>query len=283
MHKDTKWAEHIISLQDKEGKWGWFHSLSKFSDSSITTEQALRRLERLGYTIEDECIQKAVVYMNDCLIGKNEIPDRREKAHDWNIFSSLILATWIRRFTKDNLAANKVTNQWAEVVSAAFSGGKYNNEKYEAAYYDILKMKPKGGRGIDFVNFYPISLLGDCLDEKTEDMFIEYVINRSNGIYYIYDKKISVLPQVFESIEASRYLAAVELLSKYQYGKQRLNFVIDWLYNNRNINGKWDMGKSVNDKIYFPLSDNWRKKETREADCTVRIMKLIRELADGHY
>lgn len=24
--------------------------------------------------------------------------------------------------------------------------------------------------------------------------------------------------------------------------------------------GKWDMGKSVNDKMYFPLSDDWRKK-----------------------
>jgi hypothetical protein len=23
------------------------------------------------------------------------------------------------------------------------------------------------------------------------------------------------------------------------------------------------MGKTVNDKVYFPLSDNWRKKETR--------------------
>ena len=77
MHKNGKWAKQIISLQDEEGKWGDFHSLSQFSDSVITTEQALRRLERLGYTIEDECIQKAVRYMNDCLTGKNNIPDGR--------------------------------------------------------------------------------------------------------------------------------------------------------------------------------------------------------------
>lgn len=42
--------------------------------------------------------------------------------------------------------------------------------------------------------------------------------------------------------------------------------------------GKWDMGKSVNDKVYFPLSDDWRKKEIREADCTERIEKLLKEL-----
>ena len=39
--------------------------------------------------------------------------------------------------------------------------------------------------------------------------------------------------------------------------------------------GKWDMSHAVNDKIYFPLSDNWRKKETRQADCTKRISNLI--------
>lgn len=53
MHKDVKWAKQIISLQDSEGKWGIFHSLSKPTNNT-TTEQALRRFERLGYTIEDE-------------------------------------------------------------------------------------------------------------------------------------------------------------------------------------------------------------------------------------
>lgn len=42
--------------------------------------------------------------------------------------------------------------------------------------------------------------------------------------------------------------------------------------------GKWDMGKLVNDKVYFPLSDDWRKRETREADCTERIEKLLSEI-----
>ena len=28
MHKGAKWAKHIISLQDSEGKWGIFHSLA---------------------------------------------------------------------------------------------------------------------------------------------------------------------------------------------------------------------------------------------------------------
>lgn len=280
MHKDGKWAKQIIALQDEDGKWGCFHSLSQFYNAPITTEQALRRLECLGYTIKDECIQKAVSYMDDCLIGKNTIPDRREKVHDWDIFTSMILSTWIRRFTDDNPHANKVAGQWGDVISAAFSDGTFDYDEYVLAYHEILGLKPKGGRLIDFVNFYPISLLNDCLDKRTQEAVMDYVLDRDNGIYYIYDKKISVLPQYFESREASRYLAAIELLARYEHTRYKLYFVIDWLNDNKNENGKWDMGKSVNDKMYFPLSDDWRKKEMREADCTERILNLITAISD---
>lgn len=276
MHKDGKWAKQIIAQQESDGKWGCFHSLSQFYGAPITTEQALGRLERLGYTMEDECIQKAVAYMDDCLVGKNSIPDRREKVHDWDIFTSLILATRIRRFTDDNPHANAVADKWAAVISNAFAKGNYDHEEYVSAYHDILGLKPNGGRLIDFVNFYPVSLLRDCLDEHTECAFMDYVLNRDDGIYYIYDGKIAVLPENFESKKASRYLAAIELLSKYKHANHKLDFVVNWLNSNRNENGKWDMGKSVNDKVYFPLSDDWRKSETREADCTERIEALLR-------
>ena len=61
----------------------------------------------------------------NCLTGKKAIPDRQEKVHDWNIFTSMILATWIRRFTLDNPTANKVAKQWADVISSAFEDVKY--------------------------------------------------------------------------------------------------------------------------------------------------------------
>lgn len=278
MHKETKWAKQIIALQDDEGKWGWFHSLSQYYDSPMTTEQALRRLERLGYTIEDACIQKAVHYMNDCLIGAKSICDRREKSHNWDIFTSMMLATWIRRFTHDNPAANRVAEQWKSIITSAFSSGVYNHEAYVSAYGAVFGEQPYGGRIIDFVQFYLISLTSDVLDDKTENAVMDYVLNHESGIYYIYSAKIGELPQEFASKTASYYLGAIELLAKYKHAKHKLAFVVNWLNSNRNKNGKWDMGKSVNDKNYFPLSNDWRKSETREADCTERISRLIREI-----
>ncbi len=276
MHKGGKWARQIIEWQSEEGMWGDYHSLAVPGSSQITTEQALRRLERLGYTMEDECIQKAVQYMNDCLIGKKSIPDRVEKVHDWNVFTALILATGIRRFTKDNAAANRVAEQWGEITTAAFVDGNYNHDKYVTAYKRILK--PNGGRICGLETYYPVSLLSDCLEEKTERAFLEHILQFDRGIYYVYEGKLSNLPAEFASKEASRYLGAMELVVRYKNVSTKLQFVVDWLYANRNENGKWDMGKSVNDKVYFPLSDDWRKSETREADCTERVEKLLRML-----
>lgn len=281
MHKDGKWARQIIELQDSEGKWGIFHSMSQpTSASKFTTEQALRRLERLGFTIKDECIQKAVSYMNDCLTGKKSTPDYREKKHDWDLFMALLLSTWIRRFTNNNQAANEFARKWADIIKRAFASGIYDHEEYERAYYEILGTSSEAGCVVGLEIFYLISLVSDCLDEKTEQELVEHILNGDSGIYYIYDKKLTVLPEEFESKNASRYLAAIELLSKYRHVRYKLDFVVDWLNDNRNENGKWDMGKIVSDKMYFPLSDSWRTTEMREADCTERITKLINDIMD---
>lgn len=271
-------GQKILSLQDDEGKWGYFHSLSQSSSTSITTEQALRRLKYLGFTIEDRCIQKAVAYMNDCLTHRKEIPDRKEKIQDWEIFSNLLLATWIRRFTKDNPAANNVAQQWAEVITTGFENGSFDYNKYIDAYAKVIRLPPKGARLLGCTSFYPVSLVTGCLDEKTESVYIKHLINNETGIYYIYDQKIAIVPEEFQSKKASRFLAAIELLSEYEASKTHLSYVVQWLEQNRNANGRWDMGNAVNDKVYFPLSDSWRKPETREADCTERVSKILNRL-----
>ena len=246
----------------------------------MTTEQALRRLQRLGFTIDDDCIQKAVGYMTDCLTGKKEIPNRKEKVQDWTVFSNLMLAAWIRRFTKDNTAANNVARQWAEIVTAAFDNDVFDYEKYVNTYCRILRTPPKGARIIDPTIFYPISLVTGLLDEKTERAFVEHIMNNEDGIYYIYESKIAVVPKKFQSRKSSRYLAAIELLAEYKNSRDKLQFAVQWLKENQKSNGKWDMGSVVNDKVYFPLSDNWRKVETRENDCTERVMEILNKLTE---
>lgn len=276
MYKTGKWAAQILAQQKPDGSWGSFHSLAQPTAAPLTTEQALRRLERLGFTIEDACIQQAIAYLHACLVGETCIPDPREQVHDWDLFTALMFSAWIRRFTDDDPAANHVAAQWAEVITRAFASGSYDHAAYAAAFHDILK--PKGGNLIGFQTFYPVSLLRDCLDTPTERAFVDHILHSDNGVYYICDSRLDVLPDVFESRAASRYLAAIELLAKYPHARESLVFVVQWLNDHRNERGGWDMGKSVSDKVYFPLSDSWRKDSDREADCTARITRLLQEL-----
>lgn len=278
MYRETKWAQELIAAQDANGPWGNFHSLAQPIKGTHTTEQALRRLWTLGFTVEDRPIQKTLAYLTDCLAGKKEMPDHREKGHDWDLFTDLMLATWIRVFTKENPLANRIAAKWAAVLTEAFRSGRYDDGAYRAAWEGVFGQKLRGTRFLDFVSFYQVSLVADQLEEAVEDALMDYLLAREDGIYYIYDGPIRRLPDDFASRQASRYLGALELLSGYRRSLPKLRFAADWLLENRKDNGRWDMGPGVNDKIYFPLSDSWRTPGAREKDCTYRIQKLLNAL-----
>ena len=285
MYKDTKWAKEILAQQDENGLWGNFHTLSKPSKAPITTEQALRRLYVLGFDINDEAIARTVTYMSDCLKGRKQMPDRREKMHNWDIFTELMLAVWIRKFTLADRSANRVTGKWADIITRAFSSGSFSHEDCALAYTEIFGEPPRGGRLVDFVTFYQLSLLPGMLNERTERLMMDYVLHYDKGIYYVFsrpsgDSRICNVPETFPSREAGRYLAALELLAEYRNSIDMLHFASKWLYANQREEGNWDMGSEVKDGIYFPLSDNWKKKENRIADCTWRIRRLLDKLED---
>lgn len=275
-----KWAQQILALQRPDGSWGQFHSMSKTNGYALTTEQALTRLQRLGFTMQDACIQKAVVYMERCLKGELFIPDPREKLHDWDIFTALMLAARIRLFTDSCDAANALARQWAGILTQAFAGGSYCHEAYLSAYRSTFGQTPpkKAGRLVDFVHFYPIALLPGCLDAETEAAVVRYILQHESGLYYIYEKPLYQLPETFASLQASRYLAAIELLTRWPAAKEQLTFVKDWLLQNRDADGGWDMGTATKDNLHFPYADSWRKAEVRRADCTRRIRRLLNAL-----
>lgn len=274
----TKWVKDIIGLQQSNGSFGYFHSLNYSKGDFITTEQALRRLKILGLDINDLCIQNTISYLERFLKGKEDFPDRKEKLHDWTIFTNLMAAVQIRQFESSNKTALHVANKWKGIIEYAFSDNKYDQKRYEEAYTETFFKKPRGGRLVDFVHFYPVVLLRGILTKETECMILDYIINYPNGIYYIYDSCINILPESFDSKQTSRYLTAIELLSKYTYGREKLTFVYEWLINNLEEDGLWHMGTSVKDGVVYPLSNSWRNSLNRKIDCTVRIMSLLKTI-----
>lgn len=275
-YKNGKWANRILALQHSDGSWGCFHTLRGVSATPITTEQALMRLERLGFTIDDKCIKNATAYM-ETLLHTGTLPEGNEKVSDFDTFINLIVATRIRRFTDRSKSANEIAEKWAQIITAAFSNGVYSQNDYNMCYMQVFGRKPKGGRLTDFVNFYQLSLLPRLLDKQTENLMLDYVLHHRCGIYYVYENRLNVLPKDFQSKQASRYLAAIELLLRYELGKEKLSFAYEWLKTNQQADGTWDMGTAAKDGVYFPLSDRWDKK-ARLADSTYRISKLLEQL-----
>lgn len=279
-YKSGDVARKIIELQHEDGTWGnEFHSLAMPNNRNpLTTEQALRRLKILGFSAEDACIRKTLNCMISCLRGERKIDDYWEKTIDWSLFTKLVLSTWVRIFEPENEVALTFARQWANIMEKAFEGREYSHAAFQKAYMEEFYKTARVSREIDFVNFYPINLLPGLLSHDTESCMLDYVIHYPKGIYYIYGKPICDLPEVFQSVTASRYLAAVEMLCKFDSAKGKLGFVAQWLEHNKEKDGRWDMGAKVKDDVYFPLSDSWRSPDVRKSDCTFRINALLEKL-----
>ena len=67
-------------------------------------------------------------------------------------------------------------------------------------------------------------------------------------------------------------------MSGYKLAKEKLGFVVDWLKDNIDENGQWDLGTKAKDNVYLPLSDSWKKTAYRRADCTERITTILQKL-----
>jgi hypothetical protein len=276
--KDGKWAKEILDLQYQNGSWGYFHTLSKpTSKQPLTTEQALRRLEILGYTINDKPIQKAIKYLQNCLSGKDNIPDRAEKQLDWEKFRDLMISTWIKRFIPDDKCVNDLSKKWAKIVEGSFVDNEFNQNNFDLLFYKVL-CYDKTKKSIRFMTFYPISLVSNNLSKDIEPVFFKHILNYDKGItYFNYAKPLNILPQHFESKETSAYIREIELLTEYKNinCKKQLIFVKKWIQNNKINDNEWDMGKEAKDGIYFPLSDSWKLKEDRIKDCSYKINQLL--------
>lgn len=286
MWKESRWVREILALQQPDGLWGYFHTLSEPGKHPITTEQALRRLRILGCTIGDPPIQMALSALHAYLEGSQVMPDHVEKTPDWPIFQRMMPAAWITLFTSEDDLANQVADQWAYIVEAAFAAGRYDQGAYFEAYREQFAHYPAHGRSRDLCHFYLVALLRNRLSEQTAEAFFQHLLHHHAGLYYMVSHPLNQ-PPPFQSKEASRYLGALELLAEYDHPacRKQLAFASDWLMACRNTGGEWDMGTAAKDGVYFPLSDSWRTATARKNDCTARILAFLAKVpasdADG--
>ena len=190
----------------------------------------------------------------------------------------LVICAWIRIFVPDDPQVLPMAQIWAEIVTASFQNGTFDETIYADEYRKHIPILHKGERLIGLAQFYMVNLLQGMLDSVTEDRFVDHIIKFDKGIYYVYSDTVADLPPIFASKRTSGWIAALELLAGYPCAKGKLCFATQWLREHRDEDGQWDMGTSVKDGMHFPLADSWRKKEDRKRDCTLRIQRLFERL-----
>lgn len=198
--------------------------------------------------------------------------------HDWDLFTRMMLAAWIRTFVPQDPLAAGVATQWAKVVGAGFAFGRYEDGAYRQAYRRVFGQPPKGARFEDFLSFYQVILLAGTLPSRLEDAFFSYLLQAPQGIYYLYDAAINRPPPVFQSRAACRYLGALEVLTAYRRQRQHLHFAVQWLCQHQRPDRSWDLGAVSREGVYQPLSDDWRHPDRRVADCTAWVEWVLEQL-----
>ena len=272
-HRTSQWARAILSAQQEDGTWGAvFHCMAQPTAKPLTTEQALRRLHALGFTIEDEPIRRCVDTMAACLRGERKIDTYWEKGLDWAMFEPLMLAAWIRRFDRCQPDALTYARRWARVAEAAFATGTLNEAAWNTAYEAEFHRKERHPQPLGLWAFYHAMLLPGVLTSSTERAFVQHILH--TGMYYIHPAPLIIPPAELASKQASYWLAALELLAEYPCAHEALAFATAWLYLNA-TDGQWDFGPKASDKVYFPLSDSWHSAAIRRVDCTERIRSFL--------
>ena len=272
-YRTGKWATAILSAQNADGTWGgMFHSMARPGKVPLTTEQALRRLHALGFTIADEPVRRCVDTMAACLRSERKIDAYWEKGIDWAMFEPLMLAAWIRRFDPAQPDALAYARRWARVAEAGFASGEYDEAAWNTAYEAEFHRRERHPQPVKFTALYHAMLLPGVLSPAAGAAMVRHILH--TGVYYIYARPLAPSPAAFASRETSSWLAALELLAEFPCARDELAFAAAWLHLHA-ADGQWDLGPSARDGVYFPLADSWRSEATRKADCTARIRRLL--------
>lgn len=252
--------DELEKIQNSDGSFGTFHSMS--SNSSMTTEKALRRFFFLGLTKDVYIVERCLDYVRKCLYKKLIIPDRREKVINWDVFEELMFSAWLNLFQVEDKLVKSVQLTWKRVIENSIINGEFVVSEYKHQYRLIFG--PKGLREISPANFYMVCILKDVLENDASRAYFNFIMRK--GIYYIYDKNLYELPAVFDSKDTISYLIAIKLISSFSREKSNLEFIEEWIVENRDNDGNYYMENIKADGVVFPLSNNWRKKDAKISD-----------------
>ena len=273
----SRLISELVQAQQPDGSFGRFYSRNKrIRYAGRTTETALIRALSLGMTGDHPMLVRMKNYMEAVLLGEADWPDHPDPSLDWPIAKKLVTAARLRHLDPDNELARLEASRCVKLVEATFAEDYFDELEFTEAYEDIFNQPAEHGTRMLF-SLYGLLLVQGLLPYPVEQRLTHYLIKESRGVYLISNRSLGYTPLTFESRESLRYIRALELLSGFPSSAELLTHAADWLWEQMNNNGLWDLGHLGRDGLELPLSDSWRGGQ-RPVDCSVALLCLLMRL-----
>lgn len=274
----SKWYKQLADEQWDDGSWGRFHSMdSRIKDKRkfVSTEAALSRAHELGLTKDNPIVAKCIKLMERYVRGEETWRDNIEKHHD-NGKSHLhsrpyLTAAWLNLFDPENPVIKPKRDVFIQTLKIALSKGFFDEETWNEENRNYR------GPCLNGWNIFPLMIMQntDCMDDKLQRQYLDYIWNKKEGIYYISNFAVSE-KHCLEDKRFTTWLSALESLSGFSLFSE---FMKDDVF--PHLIG--EISRIMTDDVKLPAAhpitghyaESWRDKNARKNDMILRILRLL--------
>ncbi len=277
-------VQALSAAQQPDGTWGRFHTQDTAVKGPIpTSEYAIRRALTLGLDKRSPILQQAAGFIQSHLQGQTTWSDPPEKHDHPLIFPHNIRsvsAAMLALIDNDHPALEPFWRYWAEVVEATFAGGDYDRQAELTCQQRLAGIPSR--RYPPCHVYYPLVILSATrqnLPPGLERRLVEFIMRKPDGIYYVYERSLAAFPRLEEKGFES-WLHGQELLARFASWVEMAPAVLNWLWQQRDAEGLWDVPAGGGRSFAFPLSESWRRTQNRRIDWSVTILRLVSRYFD---
>lgn len=278
--KQIRASKHYTELAETQwddGSWGRFHSMDSHAAKTkfATTESALKRMRDLGLGKGDPMVDSGIALMESYLKNEAAWRDNIEKHNDGGKshmrFRYFCTAANLNLFDPENTAITPFREVCVEQIRAAFASGEFDESAWRRRNADF------SGTCLEPFMAHTLWLVqrGDYLGADIERAYLKHIWERREGIYYIYDARVSQ-PLSIENRRFPAWLAALETLSGFApFPELMRRDIFDYL--------QVEIAKLLFNECKLPASsavvgrycENSRLKGARANDMLLRILRIL--------
>jgi hypothetical protein len=287
--QETAIVKLLRSSQHPDGTWGRFHTQdTSVKQPFLATEGAIAVALSSGLDRHDPILVRVQAAILDYMHARTCWPDPPEK-HDnplaWYVWVPHVSAAVLSLIDRFHPSLEPFWRIWVAAEQAAFQSGSYDRQKEITALVDLLDCRMKNP--IPVTSKYPLLLLSSThnpLPDGLERHLLSFILTYPRCIYYTYEKSLQDMPSIQDRHFWS-WTQAHALLSRFGLWKEMAVEALNWIWEQRNEQGFWDLGRKMARRPFtpFPLSESWRRPENRLIDYTVEMLTLLSSGVEDGY